>query len=146
MKSLYGLGAAFKTGGRNDLFVIEDIDAMSAQLNRDKESADEKPRASPLHEILNSMDGMQTPDGLKFIVTTNHLDRLDPALVRPGRIDEVLEIGPLPLESARAMFCAFYGREGITAYAPQTGAQLQQLFSTVEAEKAEAELARRAKA
>ena len=57
VKSLYDLGAAFKTGGRNDLFVIEDIDAMSAQLNRDKESADEKPRASPLHEILNSMDG-----------------------------------------------------------------------------------------
>ncbi len=41
-------------------------------------------RDSPLHEILNAMDGMQTPDGLKFIITTNHLDRLDPAILRPG--------------------------------------------------------------
>jgi chaperone BCS1 len=145
VKSLYGLGAAFKTGGRNDLFVIEDIDAMATQLNREKADGDDKPRPSPLHEILNSMDGMQTPDGLKFIVTTNHLDRLDPAIVRPGRIDEVIEIGPLPLESARAMFRAFYGREGISDYAPQTGARLQQLFSTASADEAEQELARRAK-
>jgi len=141
IKSLHGLGAAFKTGGRNDLFVIEDIDAMASQLSREKGN-DDKPRGSPLHEILNSMDGMQTPDGLKFIVTTNYLDRLDPAIVRPGRIDEVVEIGPLPLPCAQRMFRAFYGREGIVAYAPQTGAFLQQLFSTASADEAEAELAR----
>ena len=88
---------------------------------------------------------MQTPDGLKFIVTTNHLASLDPALVRPGRIDEVLEVGPLPLESARAMFLRLPRTRGITAYAPQTGAQFQQLFSTMTAEKSEAELARRAR-
>jgi chaperone BCS1 len=99
---------------------------------------------SALHEILNSMDGMQTPDGLKFIVTTNHLDKLDPAIVRPGRIDHVIEIGPLSPDSARQMFRAFYGREGIAAYAPRTGAELQQMFSTMSAEQAEAELARRA--
>jgi chaperone BCS1 len=144
IKSLHGLGAAFKTGGRNDLFVIEDIDAMATQLNREKEGEPDKSRGSPLHEILNAMDGMQTPDGLKFIVTTNYLDRLDPAIVRPGRIDEVIEIGPLPLESARAMFRAFYGRDGIGDYRPQTGASLQQLFSTARAEEAEQELARRA--
>lgn len=144
VKSLYGLGAAFKTGGRNDLFVIEDIDAMAAQLNRDKPEGGNQPRPSPMHEILNSMDGMQTPDGLKFIVTTNYLDRLDPAIVRPGRIDEVIEIGPLPLECARAMFRAFYGRDGVSDYAPQTGAHLQALFSTASAEEAEEELARRA--
>ena len=73
----------------------------------------------------------------------NHLDRLDPAIVRPGRIDEVVEVGPLSLESARAMFRAFYGREGIEAYTPRTGAELQQMFSTMRAEEAEAELGRK---
>jgi hypothetical protein len=101
-------------------------------------------RGSPLHEILNSMDGMQTPDGLKFIVTTNHLDKLDPAIVRPGRIDDVIEIGPLSLESARRMFRAFYGREGIDSYSPRTGAELQQMFSTMTAEEADAKLSRTA--
>ncbi len=85
---------------------------------------------------------MLTPDGLKFIVTTNHLDRLDPAIVRPGRIDEVIEVGPLPLDCARKMFRAFYGREGINNYFPRPGAELQRIFSTRTAEEAEAELAR----
>lgn len=147
IKSLHGLGAAFKSGTKNDLFVIEDIDTIAGGLSRGetRESAIDGGalRGSPLHEILNSMDGMQTPDGLKFIVTTNHLDRLDPAIVRPGRIDEVVEVGPLSIESARAMFRAFYGREGIGAYAPHTGAELQRMFSTMSAEEAEGELGRK---
>ena len=104
IKSLHGLAVAFKSGTKDDLFVIEDIDALSGTLSRDgaKTIHDDKGlRGSPLHEILNSMDGMLTPDGLKFIVTTNHLDRLDPAIVRPGRIDEVIEIqAGFPLDCA----------------------------------------------
>jgi mitochondrial chaperone BCS1 len=152
IKSLHGLGAAFKSGTKNDLFVIEDIDTIADRLNRagPKEMNGSNlieghaMRGSPLHEILNSMDGMQTPDGLKFIVTTNHLDRLDPAIVRPGRIDDVIEVGPLSLESARQMFRAFYGQDGIDRYSPRTGAELQQMFSTMTAEEAEAELSRTA--
>jgi chaperone BCS1 len=152
IKSLHGLGAAFKSGTKNDLFVIEDIDTIAERLNRigQKEKDGGNPveqramRGSPLHEVLNSMDGMQTPDGLKFIVTTNHLDRLDPAIVRPGRIDDVIEVGPLSLESACEMFRAFYGRDGIDGYSPRTGAELQQMFSTMTAEDAEAELSRTA--
>lgn len=148
IKSLHGLGAAFLSGAKSDLFVIEDIDTIASGLNREaaREKGDDRAGVFPLHEILNSMDGMQTPDGLKFIVTTNHLDRLDPAIVRPGRIDDVIEIGPLSLDSARQMFRAFYGRDGIDGYAPRTGAQLQQMFSTMSAEAAEAELARPAAA
>ncbi len=135
IKSLHGLAGAFKSGTKDDLFVIEDIDALSGTLSRDGAkigTIDEMGlRGSPLHEILNSMDGMLTPDGLKFIVTTNHLDRLDPAIVRPGRIDEVIEIGPLPLDCARKMFRAFYGREGVNNYFPRPGAELQRIFSTL---------------
>lgn len=147
--SLHGLGAAFRSGTPRDLFVIEDIDAIADGLRRDPVDRPGEPRgpnAAPLHEILNAMDGMQTPDGLKFIVTTNHLEKLDPAIVRPGRIDEAIEIGPLSLSSAREMFRAFYGRDGIGGYAPLPGARLQQMFSTLPAEAAEAELARQADA
>lgn len=150
IKSLHALGEAFRTGKRSDLFVIEDIDTISDSLARTARSTatsgepvgDAALRSSPLHEILNSMDGMQTPDGLKFIVTTNHIGRLDPAIIRPGRIDEVIEVGPLSRDSARQMFKAFYGRDGIDAYHPRTGAELQQMFSTLSAEAAETALAR----
>ena len=147
IKSLHGLGAAFLSGTKTDLFVIEDIDTIAGSLTRSHERAasalsDEHfMRGSSLHEILNSMDGLQTPDGLKFIVTTNHITRLDPAIVRPGRIDDVIEVGPLALSSARQMFKAFYGRDGIDGYAPRTGAELQQMFSTMTADAAEAALA-----
>ena len=150
IKSLHGLGAAFLSGTRNDLFVIEDIDTIASGLRRDaagdKGAADDRGfSGAPLHEILNAMDGMQTPDGLKFIVTTNHIDRLDPAIIRPGRIDDVIEIGPLSHESARRMFRAFYGQDGVNAYAPRTGAELQLMFSTMTAQEAEAALAQAAK-
>ena len=141
------------SGTKKDLFVIEDIDTIASGLNRDPQKQKDgvgqvEERAgfgAPLHEILNAMDGMQTPDGLKFIVTTNHIAKLDPAIVRPGRIDEVVEIAPLSLKSARRMFLAFYGRGGIDGYSPSTGAELQQMFSTMTAEEAEVELARRAR-
>ncbi|SFK62129.1 AAA family ATPase [Methylocapsa palsarum] len=150
IKSLHGLGEAFMSGTKNDLFVIEDIDTIANGLNRDspRERDGSNPFeglamfGSPLHEILNSMDGMQTPDGLKFIVTTNHLDKLDPAIIRPGRIDEVIEIGPLFVDSARRMFKAFYGRDGIHGYSPRPGAELQLMFSTMTAQDAETELSR----
>jgi chaperone BCS1 len=142
IKSLHGLAAAFRTVAKNDLFVIEDIDAISGALSRDEARGEKEQTASPLHEILNSMDGMLTPDGLKFIVTTNHLDRLDPAIVRPGRIDEVIEVGPLPIDAARKMFRAFYGRDGIGDYVPRPGADLQRIFSTLSDVEAEDELAR----
>lgn len=150
VKSLHGLGTAFMAGTKNDLFVIEDIDTIVGSLTRDVPRGADPHFAgegvgitgAPLHEILNAMDGMQTPDGLKFIITTNHIGRLDPAIVRPGRIDEVVEVGPLSRVSAAAMFKAFYGREGIDAYYPRTGAELQQIFSTLSADAALAELAR----
>ncbi len=148
IKSLHGLGAAFMHGTAKDVFVIEDIDTISGGLNRsgpDGSATDAATivaqQSSPLHEVLNAMDGMQTPDGLKFIATTNHIGRLDPAIIRPGRIDEVVEIGPLSVASARRMFKAFYGRDGIGDYSPRTGAELQVMFSTKTAEEAEAALA-----
>jgi chaperone BCS1 len=148
VKSLHGLGTAFMHGTSKDLFVIEDIDTISGGLNRSDAEGNAAmagamagQQASPLHEVLNAMDGMQTPDGLKFIATTNHIGRLYPAIIPPGRIDEVIEIGPLSVECARRMFKAFYGRDGIGDYAPRTGAELQVMFSTMAADEAEAAVA-----
>lgn len=51
-------------------------------------------------EMLNQMDGFNELDQVKVIMATNRPDTLDPALLRPGRLDRKVEI-PLPNAIAR---------------------------------------------
>ena len=134
-----------------DLIVIEDVDALSANLNRDNEtvtrmrlnerseleSAPSEPKKGDagiiLHKMLNAIDGFCTPHGLKIIMTTNHPERLDPALVRPGRTDMMIEVGALEQDEMVAMFKRFYGEEAGTLLEgtrlrPRRGAELQEIF------------------
>jgi len=53
-----------------------------------------------LMQILAEMDGFDARGEVKLIAATNRLDMLDPALLRPGRFDRVIEI-PLPSKEAR---------------------------------------------
>lgn len=45
--------------------------------------------------VLNIIDGVNSCDGTLTIITTNHLDKLDEAILRPGRIDNIVEISAL---------------------------------------------------
>ena len=51
-------------------------------------------------ELLNQLDGFEGLGKVKMIMATNRPDTLDPALLRPGRLDRKIEI-PLPNESSR---------------------------------------------
>lgn len=77
------------------ILAIEDIDAAGVKVNRDGEEGDENKSPISLSALLNVLDGILCPDGLVVIATTNHHDRLDPALTRPGRFDHTIELGKL---------------------------------------------------
>jgi len=63
--------------------------------------------------LLNVLDGVASSEERLLFMTTNHIDRLDPALIRPGRVDVVHLIGNASAYQIRAMFTKFY----MTAYA-----------------------------
>lgn len=58
--------------------------------------------------FLNALDGVASGEERIIFLTTNHLDRLDPALIRPGRVDLAALIGDAVPEQARTLFTNFY--------------------------------------
>ena len=87
-----------KEFAKNETFaLIEEIDTIGAK-NREEDSTEDgetKPgnplinsfSNQKLKQLLTTLDGIQTPDGLVIFLTTNHVEKLDAALIRPGRVD-----------------------------------------------------------
>lgn len=77
---------------------IDEIDAIGSKRVQGEGSDREVQRT--LMELLNQMDGFDQLGKVKVIMATNRPDTLDPALMRPGRLDRKIEI-PLPNEAGR---------------------------------------------
>jgi len=63
-----------------------------------------------LSQVLNAIDGMVAPHNTLFVFTTNHIEELDPALIRPGRMDLHLEIKPICKETLNKFCLKFFGK------------------------------------
>jgi chaperone BCS1 len=61
-----------------------------------------------LSGLLNVIDGVASQEGRILIMTTNHLDHLDPALVRPGRVDLSIPFGLADSTTVQEIFCRIY--------------------------------------
>jgi len=81
------------------IIFMDEIDAIGGRRFSEGTSADREIQRT-LMELLNQMDGFDTLGKVKMIMATNRPDTLDPALLRPGRLDRKIEI-PLPNEAAR---------------------------------------------
>jgi mitochondrial chaperone BCS1 len=71
--------------------------------------------------LLNALDGVAAQEGKLLFMTTNHVDALDPALIRPGRVDVRCEFSLCSREQARQIFLQFYA-SGVAAAAKWGGA------------------------
>jgi chaperone BCS1 len=99
------LAAAVSQVPAHSILLFEDIDCMSGSPSRApkhpegvQDAGHGKENASPpnsvtLSGLLNVLDGFLAPAGVIFVMTTNRLELLDPALLRPGRIDYRLYMG-----------------------------------------------------
>lgn len=78
---------------------MDEIDAIGGRRFSEGTSADREIQRT-LMELLSQLDGFEVVGKVKMIMATNRPDVLDPALLRPGRLDRKIEI-PLPNEVAR---------------------------------------------
>ena len=76
------------------IIFIDEIDAIATKRFDAQTGADREVQRILL-ELLNQMDGFDQDSNVKVIMATNRADTLDPALLRPGRLDRKIEF-PLP--------------------------------------------------
>jgi chaperone BCS1 len=93
------------------MILLEDIDA--AFLNRSAlpkatSTAYLNSNSLTLSGLLNGLDGVVAAEERLVFMTTNHVERLDPALARPGRCDYKVFLGNVTRDQAQVMFSRFY--------------------------------------
>jgi 26S proteasome regulatory subunit T4 len=81
------------------IIFMDEIDAIGGKRFSEGTSADREVQRT-LMELLAQLDGFEKLGKVKLVAATNRPDVLDPALMRPGRLDRKIEI-PLPNEQAR---------------------------------------------
>lgn len=87
----------FRNVQEQAVVLIEDVDCAFRQRNEGGDAA----AGVSFSGFLNCIDGVMAPqNGRILVMTTNHVDRLDPALIRPGRIDLRVEVPILSRQDA----------------------------------------------
>ncbi|KAB8256778.1 P-loop containing nucleoside triphosphate hydrolase protein [Aspergillus pseudonomiae] len=114
------LATLFRDLPKHCIILLEDIDEAGIK----KRSGDSPPSRKPDHNgvdripwsggsvtlsaVLNAIDGVAAQEDRILIMTTNHPEQLDPALLRPGRVDTKVNMGPVHWEEARQIFLMVY--------------------------------------
>jgi chaperone BCS1 len=81
----------------NSIILLEDIDALfqgREAVNKKDNNGRHRRRSGPSFSgLLNALDGVRSQEGRILIMTTKHKEKLDAALLRPGRADRLFELG-----------------------------------------------------
>ena len=138
----------------NSVILFEDIDCMKAGNRRpnSNEWMEKQPssiateKADPaagfavtLSGLLNVLDGFHALENVVYVMTTNRVEALDPALLRPGRIDYRLFMGEASESQRIELYCRFFpegteaeAREFAQAHCAETMAEFQGLLLALE--------------
>jgi len=101
-----GLAAALRDCPVNAIVLLEDVDAVFVDRKLQTEG---RPAAGVTFSgLLNALDGVASQEGRLFFMTTNHIEKLDAALIRPGRCDVKVEVKPASRTQARRLYSRFF--------------------------------------
>lgn len=101
----------FKVADENapSIVFIDEIDAVGTK-RYDTTSGGEREIQRTMLELLNQLDGFDERGDVKVIMATNRIDSLDPALLRPGRIDRKIEFPNPSEDTKRKIFNILIGK------------------------------------
>lgn len=91
------------------IIFIDEIDAVGTK-RYDAHSSGEKEIQRTMLELLNQLDGFDDRSHIKVIMATNKIESLDPALIRPGRVDRKIEF-PMPDAKTKRMVFDIHTRK-----------------------------------
>ncbi|KAI0442945.1 P-loop containing nucleoside triphosphate hydrolase protein [Xylaria telfairii] len=107
----YELASLFSMLPARCFVLLEDIDAVGFRRKDDEEDEEEDKRRIPgrrqkcsFSGLLNVLDGIASQEGRVVIMTSNFPEKLDEALVRPGRIDIKVYMGHMTRQGAEQIF------------------------------------------
>jgi len=90
------------------IIFMDEIDSIGSTRVESTSGGDSEVQRTML-ELLNQLDGFESTKNIKVLMATNRIDILDPALLRPGRIDRKIEF-PNPNEDARLDILKIHSR------------------------------------
>lgn len=106
---------AFSEVENNSFILIEDVDTISVANTRKEEDVESNSNKSStgitLSGLLNAMDGVASPEERVVFLSTNFKEKLDPALIRRGRIDKSVYIGHFSENDIKQFFIRFFPQE-----------------------------------
>ena len=102
----------FRRGRANAPAVIffDEVDALAPARAQGGEGGGASAPERVVSQLLTELDGMVPREGVTVVAATNRPDRLDPALLRPGRLDRLVEV-PLPNLDARRRIFEVHARD-----------------------------------
>ncbi|KAI8803909.1 P-loop containing nucleoside triphosphate hydrolase protein [Cladochytrium replicatum] len=105
-----GLAQKLATTSSRCILLLEDVDAAFGSRSANEASEDPTDRVSrvTLSGLLNALDGAAAQEGRIVVMTTNHIEKLDPALIRPGRVDRKIFFDLATQWQARDLFLQFF--------------------------------------
>jgi len=91
------------------IIFIDEIDAVGSIRTHDGTTGSAEVNRTMM-QLLAEMDGFRTRGDIKIIAATNRIDILDPALLRPGRFDRIIEI-PMPSADGRLKILEIHSKK-----------------------------------
>ncbi|KAH8695486.1 putative mitochondrial chaperone BCS1 [Talaromyces proteolyticus] len=91
------------------LVLLEDVDAAFSNRRVQTEEDGYRGANVTFSGLLNALDGVASAEERIIFLTTNHVERLDEALVRPGRVDMTVRLGEATRYQVAALWDRFYG-------------------------------------